>query len=97
MSHTNDTRKTSGWLRMITYLLRHRAIGLFLFIGLLTTVVSWINPAFLSAQNLRDIAVQAAPICIISCGVMLVLVAGEIDISVGSMMGVLAASMAIMV
>ena len=96
MNHTNDTRKTSGWLRIITYLLRHRAIGLFLFIGLLTTVVSWINPAFLSAQNLRDIAVQAAPICIISCGVMLVLVAGEIDISVGSMMGVLAASMGIM-
>ena len=94
---TKDTMNTSVWIRTAAYLLSHRAIGLFSFIGLLTIVVSWINPAFLSTQNLRDIAVQAAPVCIISCGVMLVLVAGEIDISVGSMMGVLAASMGVMV
>lgn len=94
---TKNTLNTSLWIRAVTYLLSHRAVGLFLFIGLLTIVVSWINPAFLSTQNLRDIAVQAAPVCIISCGVMLVLVAGEIDISVGSMMGVLAACMGVMV
>ena len=78
-------------------LLKQRAAGLFCFTFLALGLVSLINPAFLAWGNLRDIAVQAAPVCIISCGLMLVLVLGEIDISVGSMMGVLAASMGAMV
>ena len=40
-------------------------------------------------QPARHCQLVAAPVCIISCGLMLVLVLGEIDISVGSMMGVL--------
>ncbi len=94
-----STSKSSKrpWVKAASYLLGHRAAGLFLFICLLIISVTSINPAFLKIQNLRDLAVQAAPVCIISCGVMLVMVTGEIDISVGSMMGVLAASMGVMI
>lgn len=58
---------------------------------LLTLVVAWFDPAFLARDNLRDILVRVAPTSIIACGVMLVVVTGEIDISVGSLMGLLAA------
>ncbi|MBT5926019.1 MAG: ABC transporter permease, partial [Verrucomicrobia bacterium] len=97
MTRTENSKSKNVGLKSITYLLSHRAAGLFLFIGFLTVLVSWVNPTFLQIQNLKDIAVQAAPVCIISCGVMLVLVSGEIDISIGSMMGVLAACMGVMV
>ena len=77
-------------------LLKSRTAGLACFTTLILVWMSLWNPTFLAWSNLRDIAVAAAPVCIISCGLMLVLVLGEIDISVGSMMGVLAAAMGAM-
>jgi ribose/xylose/arabinose/galactoside ABC-type transport system permease subunit len=50
-----------------------------------------VSPAFLSPGNLRDMLVQSAPAAIVACGMTLVIVTGEIDISVGSLMGLLAA------
>jgi len=97
MTDTTTANTTPPLKRALIFLLSHRAAGLFLFILLLLGIVSVVNPAFLEVQNLKDIAVQAAPVCIISCGLMLVLVSGEIDISVGSMMGLLAACMGAMV
>jgi ribose/xylose/arabinose/galactoside ABC-type transport system permease subunit len=43
------------------------------------------------AGNVRDVLVQAAPTLIVACGLTFVVVTGEIDISVGSLMGLLAA------
>jgi ribose/xylose/arabinose/galactoside ABC-type transport system permease subunit len=60
-------------------------------IVLLTVVASGIDAEFLSSTNLRDVLVRSAPTAIIACGVMLVVVTGEIDISVGSLMALLAA------
>ncbi len=97
MSSSSMHSPMKGGIRKVfAYMVRYRAAGLFLFIFCLLTLVTLVNPTFLEWQNLRDIAVQAAPICIISCGLMLVLVTGEIDISVGSMMGLLAACMGAM-
>lgn len=97
MTDATTASTTPPLKRVLIFLLSHRAAGLFLFILLLLGIVSVVNPAFLEVQNLKDIAVQAAPVCIISCGLMLVLVSGEIDISVGSMMGLLAVCMGAMV
>lgn len=58
--------------------------------------VSAVNPSFASVQNARDLLVQAAPAVIVGCGMTLVVLAGEIDISVGSLMGLLAAAMGIL-
>lgn len=52
---------------------------------------------FLSSRNLVTIAQFAAPIGIIALGIVLVLLLGEIDLSVGSMSGLSAAIMAVMV
>ena len=80
-----------GWQRALAYLARRRAVGILLLIAIVVATVTAINPAFLEAGNLRDLLVNAAPIAIVSCGVMLVIITAEIDISVGSLMGFLAA------
>jgi len=53
-------------------------------------LVTWKNPAFLATGNIRDMLLNCVPAAIVACGVMLVVVTAEIDISVGSLMGLLA-------
>ncbi len=60
-------------------------------IVLTVVVVGAQNHAFLSLGNLHDISVQAAPAVIVACGLTAVMVMGEIDISMGALMGLLAA------
>ena len=55
------------------------------------------EPIFLSSRNLVSIMQFAAPIGVISLGIVLVLLLGEIDLSVGSVSGLAAASMTVLV
>lgn len=73
--------------------LRRREFGLLTLIVLVGGWVYLIDPGFLALANVRDIFVRCAPTAIVACGVMVVVVTGEIDISVGSLMGLLAAVM----
>jgi ribose/xylose/arabinose/galactoside ABC-type transport system permease subunit len=57
--------------------------------------VGALQPSFLSLANLLDIAADAAPTAIVACAVTLVIVSGEIDISVGSVAGLTAALLGI--
>lgn len=50
-----------------------------------------VNPAFLSVENLRDLLVRVSPAVIVGSGLTLVVIAREIDISMGSLMGTCAA------
>lgn len=77
----------NDWLR--SFGRRERSVLVLIF--LVTAIVSIMDRGFLSTNNLRDILVRSAPTAIIACGVMLVVVTGEIDISVGSLMALLAA------
>ncbi len=54
------------------------------------------NGQFLSAQNLSNLAVQIASTGVMAIGVVLVLLLGEIDLSVGSVSGLTAAAMVIL-
>ena len=58
---------------------------------LMLVIVAAVNPSFLAPGNLRDILVTTAPVVIVACGLTFVVVTGEIDISVGALMGLLAA------
>ncbi|HEY5223068.1 MAG TPA: sugar ABC transporter permease [Microbacteriaceae bacterium] len=63
-------------------------------------VVIWaifqiLNPIFLSADNLINLSKQCAAIGTISIGIVLVLLLGEIDLSVGSVAGVASAILGI--
>ena len=72
-------------------ILGHREFGLLCLILTVGIVVGIVDSGFLSYGNIRDILVRCAPTAIVASGVMLVIVTGEIDISVGALMGLLAA------
>ncbi|WP_405376172.1 MULTISPECIES: ABC transporter permease subunit [unclassified Microbacterium] len=61
----------------------------------IAVVFQALNPVFLSSRNLVDLTMQCAAIGMIALGVVLVLLLGEIDLSVGSMSGVAAAILAV--
>lgn len=82
--------------RRIAGIMRRREWGLALLAVATTVVVTYVDARFLSWDNWRDIAVRCVPTLIVSCGVMLVVVTGEIDISVGSLMALLAAVLGLM-
>lgn len=76
---------------MIPSFLRTREAGVAGLILLTVMVVSIINPLFFSADNARDILINAAPGMIVACGLTMVVILGEIDISMGALMGLCAA------
>jgi D-xylose transport system permease protein len=60
-------------------------------------LIFWIaNPNFLTPGNLTNLVLQLAATGTISLGVVLVLLLGEIDLSVGAVSGVTAAIMAVL-
>ena len=64
-------------------------------------VVIWIvfyamNPRFLSSRNLVELSLDSATIGMISVGIVLVLLLGEIDLSVGSVSGLSGAVLAVL-
>jgi D-xylose transport system permease protein len=67
-------------------------------IGLLViwTIFYLQEPRFLSAQNLTNLALQATAVGTISIGIVLVLLLGEIDLSVGSVSGLCACVLAVL-
>lgn len=66
-------------------------------IGLIViwTVFQLMNPAFLSSRNLVNLTLQSAGLGTIALGVILVLLLGEIDLSIGSVAGVSASLLAV--
>src|SRR6266498_5267185 len=54
----------------------------------LLVVVGLVAPSFFSAGNLRDLALNNAPVLLIAIGMTMVILVGEIDISVGSQFAV---------
>src|ERR1700730_873576 len=54
----------------------------------LLVLVGLVAPAFFSAANLRDLALNNAPVLLIAIGMTMVILVGEIDISVGSQFAV---------
>jgi D-xylose transport system permease protein len=55
-----------------------------------------LTPAFLSPRNLSNLSLQIVPTGIVSLGIVLVLLLGEIDLSAGSVSGLCAAVMAVL-
>jgi rhamnose transport system permease protein len=56
----------------------------------LAIAVGFVNPRFLSANNLADILLGNAYVAVAAIGMSMVIVSGNIDISVGALIGVLA-------
>jgi D-xylose transport system permease protein len=65
-------------------------------IALIWTIFQLANDRFLSAVNLTNLTLQIAAVGTISIGVVLVLLLGEIDLSVGAVSGLAAGVMAVL-
>ena len=65
-------------------------------LAIISIVFYAMEPIFLSSRNLVSIMQFAAPIGVISLGIVVVLLLGEIDLSVGSVSGLAAASMTVL-
>ncbi|MEW5979581.1 MAG: ATP-binding cassette domain-containing protein [Acidobacteriota bacterium] len=77
-------------------LLRSREMGLLSFIALLLAIMALTKPVeFANVRNLYDILANAALPAVMAQGAMLVICAGGIDISIGSMMGLVGATAAL--
>ncbi len=55
----------------------------------LLAVLAFLAPGFFSVENLREILLANASVLLVACGMTLVILAGEIDISTGSIFAVL--------
>jgi len=61
-----------------------REVSLALAIALFAAVLAFIAPGFFGAENLRDLLMANMPVLIVAIGMLLVILTGQIDISVGS-------------
>jgi ribose transport system permease protein len=88
---------TNRSLRFLSVMLRRRSAVLAVLIGLISALVGIVDPGFLSTGVWTDILIRSSPAAIVACGLMLTMVTGEIDISMGSLMALLAAAFGLMV
>ncbi len=88
-----------GTVRGLADRVRSGDIGTLPVIGglvIVCVVFQSLNSVFLSSRNLVELLVQLAPTGVIALGIVMVLLVGEIDLSVGSMSGVSSAVVAIL-
>ena len=84
---TTYARPQRRWMQAVV---RFREIGIIFFILVLSIAVSIRNPAFLTADNFRDILLNISVLVIVALGQMMVIITRGIDLSVGSMIGLTA-------
>jgi D-xylose transport system permease protein len=60
------------------------------------TVFQILNPIFLSSANLVNLTLESAPVGVIALGIVCILLVAEIDLSVGSVSGLSAAILAVL-
>jgi D-xylose transport system permease protein len=95
---TTASRSAAGLVEAVRRRVRAGTLGPWpVLIGLLVigAVFEALSSSFLSAQNLYFLTVQIAAVGAIAVGVVLVLLLGEIDLSVGSVSGVAGAALAV--
>ena len=73
-----------------------KELGIFVLLVVLCIIVSVINPNFLAVINLQNLARQIGAFGIFSIGLGLVIITGGIELSVGSMMGLLGVLLSMM-
>src|SRR5260370_908367 len=79
---TGPARQTASWRAQLPTLIR--VYGIILPLVLLLTVVTIGNPAFISQQNIFNMASQWAPAGIMAVGMTFVILTGGFDLSVAS-------------
>ncbi len=67
-----------------------RPVSLLVFVMAMLVILAFVAPGFLSLANLRDIPINASHIAIAALGMLLLIVIGQIDVSVGAILAICA-------
>jgi rhamnose transport system permease protein len=73
--------------RLTEWVLRVRELGIVIALALLITVTAILEPRFIEANSLRNLALNASIFAILAVGQTLVIVTRNVDLSVGSVLG----------
>jgi ribose/xylose/arabinose/galactoside ABC-type transport system permease subunit len=84
------TRQSGSWVKSIRSAFSGQEGALVLSLALLTIIVGVSNPRFLASGNISDILLNSSYIAVAAIGQSAIIISGNIDISVGAMIGVLA-------
>ena len=68
--------------------LGRREISLMIAIAAIALVLAIVAPSYFAAENLRDVFLANLPLLIVAVGTTLVILTGQIDISVGSVFAI---------
>ena len=94
-----DSAARRGWLTDLRSRMLQGDVGSLPVIAglvLIWAIFWFLNPNFLSPRNLTNLLLQIAAVGTISAGIVLVLLLGEIDLSVGAVSGLCAGIMAVL-
>lgn len=83
---TARAKTTPAWWRFFA----NQEMAIVLFLIILAGVIGYLNPRFLASRNVLDILQGNAYIAIAAIGMSMIIITGNIDISVGSLVGLLA-------
>lgn len=92
-TQTTTVPKASLFLRLS----RFREVGIIAFIVLLVILVSFRSPNFLTLENFKDILLNISILAIVALGQTMVIITRGIDLSVGSMIGLVAMMVAFVI
>jgi ribose/xylose/arabinose/galactoside ABC-type transport system permease subunit len=87
---TAVSRQQDSWLRNVRRLVSGQEGALVLSLIILIVVVGGANQRFLAPNNVSDILLNSSYIAVAAIGMSAIIITGNIDISVGAMIGVLA-------
>lgn len=90
LTNNDDFSKAEGRKHFFRNLFGNRVFSIVLVLAAFIIILSSLNPNFSSISNMLNIMRQMSLITIASVGVTIVMITGEIDISVGSQMGLYA-------
>jgi rhamnose transport system permease protein len=76
--------------RLVEVAFRVRELGILAALALVVVITTAVNPRFVSAQSVRDLLLNAAIIALLTVGQTLVVVTRNVDLSVGSVLGLTA-------
>ncbi|TFD76849.1 ABC transporter permease [Cryobacterium sp. Sr8] len=89
---TAPERKAGGGARLLGALLRLREVPVTLALIVLVVVTYLANPLFLGTQGVKDLLLNATIVIILAVGQALVIITRNVDLSVGSILGLVAFS-----
>lgn len=94
----SKTENKKGAMDIVKLSLRNNIRQYTMFIALIGIMIifSLLSDVFFTPRNLSTLFLQTAHIAILACGVVLVIVAGHIDLSIGALVGLTGAIVAIL-